>query len=329
MADETANTTKKKHDPEEYRMTIGEHLEELRKRLFLGVGGFMIAFIVSMIFGEDVLRFLCRPLYLALARNQYSMHVHIFEAAEGFMTYIKASMICAGTAAGPWMIFQLWLFIAAGLYPKERKYVTKYLPLSITLFIIGVVFLYVYVLPLMLQFFIGFNIGPVPPLGKEMGIRPNGITQPLVIPILPSDPANPLPGQLWIDAITGMVKLCVAPHSVRVIDYGSPNAITPTITLASYFDMVIGMLLAFGLAFQLPLVVLALTRIGIVDIATFRKIRRIVYFSLTIVAAVIVPDVVTGMVALLLPLVILYEFGILLAVWSGRKAEAEAAKPPE
>jgi len=323
MSEETATASKSKLDPEDYRMTIGEHLEELRKRLFLGVGGFMIAFIVSMIFGEHVLRFLCRPLFIALARNGFSTHVHIFEASESFMTYIKASMICAGTAAGPWMLYQLWLFIAAGLYPKERKYVTKYLPLSIALFVIGVVFLYTYVLPLMLQFFIGFDIGKLPDLGGVVGVTPNGITQPLVIPILPSDPANPLAGQLWMDSVTGMLKICIAPHTIRIIDFGSPNAITPTITLAAYFEMVIGMLLAFGLAFQLPLVVLALVRIGIVEIATFRKLRRIVYFVLSIVAAVIVPDVVTGMVALLLPLILLYEFGILLAVWSGRKREEE------
>ena len=58
------------------------------------------------------------------------------------------------------MLYQIWQFIAAGLYPKERKYVTKYLPLSITLLIGGMLFLYFYVLPLMLEFFLAFNIGP-------------------------------------------------------------------------------------------------------------------------------------------------------------------------
>jgi Sec-independent protein secretion pathway component TatC len=314
-----------KHDPEAYRMTIGEHLEELRKRMFLGVVGFVVAFIVSMIYGHEVLYFLCKPLFIALARNGYSTHVHILEASESFMTYIKASMICAGTAAGPWIIYQLWLFVAAGLYPQERKYVTKYLPLSIVLFVTGVVFLYIYVLPLMLEFFIGFQIGGLPPLGADLGVKPNAATQPSMLAILPKDPTDPLPGQLWIDSVTGMLKICIAPGTVRVLDFGSSNAITPMITLASYFDMVIGMLLAFGLAFQLPLVVLALVRIGIMQIATLRSARRIVYFSLSIIAAVIVPDVVTGMIALLLPLILLYEFGILLAVWSEKKANAEPA----
>jgi sec-independent protein translocase protein TatC len=123
-----------------------------------------------------------------------------------------------------------------------------------------------------------------------------------------------------------MLKICLAPNVVRILAFGSGNAVTPIITLATYFEMVIGLLLSFGLAFQLPLVVLALVRIGIMEIATLRKMRRIVYFILTIISAVIVPDVVTGMIALVVPLVLLYELGILLAKW-GEKArqDAEAA----
>jgi sec-independent protein translocase protein TatC len=309
------------YNPEEHRMTIGEHLEELRKRLFLGVGGFLLAFAVFMVpsIGENVVYYVCRPLYIAQARNGLPPGANTLEAAEGFMTYIKAAMISAGTIAGPWMIYQLWLFVAAGLYPRERKYITKYLPLSVTLFVIGVVFLYFYVLPLMLEFFLGFQIGGPMKLGDVMGVHVTPATQPVVIPILAGDPSNPAPGSLWINASTGMCRICIAQGMVRAIPFGSGNAITPIITLASYFDMVIGMLLAFGLAFQLPLIVLALVRIGIIEIDQLKKMRRIVYFILTIIAAVIVPDVVTGMIALMIPLVLLYEFGILLATWSAKR----------
>jgi sec-independent protein translocase protein TatC len=313
----------KKHDPEEYRMTIGEHLEELRKRLFLGLGGFILVFFVFMIpsIGEKVVEYTCRPLQIALNRNGLPTTVYSMEAAEPFMTYIKAAMISAATIAGPWIIYQLWLFVAAGLYPQERKYVTKYLPLSVFLFITGVVFLYFYVLPLMLEFFIGFQIGPAMKFPLPPDVHPTPATQPLVIPILPKDPTGPAPGSLWLDMESGMLKFSPAPGMIRVLPFGSANAVTPLITLAAYFDMVVGLLLAFGLAFQLPLVVLALVRIGIIEIAALRKLRRIVYFSLTIIAAVIVPDVVTGMVALMIPLILLYEFGILLASWGNKKAE--------
>src|SRR6188472_2393453 len=92
----------KKADPEDFRMTIGEHLEELRKRLFLGVGGFMLVFFVFMVpsIGEGMVIFLCRPLYYALQANNLPPQVHTLEAPEAFMTYIKAAMIGAATIAG-------------------------------------------------------------------------------------------------------------------------------------------------------------------------------------------------------------------------------------
>jgi sec-independent protein translocase protein TatC len=320
------SSTSNRHDPEEVRMTIGEHLEELRKRLFLGVGGFMLVFAVFMVpsIGEGMVYYVCRPLFVALQRNNLPPQVHTTEAAEAFMTYIKAAMISAATIAGTWILFQMWLFISSGLYPHERKYVTKYLPLSFVLFVTGVVFLYFYVLPLMLEFFIGFQIGGIMKFPMDK-LAPNATTQPLVLPILPADPSSPIPGNVWIDAQTGLLKICPAQGTIRVLPFGSGNAVTPIITLASYFEMVIGLLLSFGLAFQLPLIVLALVRIGIMEIATLKRLRRIVYFVLTILAAAIVPDVVTGMLALLLPLIMLYEFGILLATWSGKKDLAAQA----
>lgn len=313
-------------NPDEHRMTIGEHLEELRKRLFLGLGGFMLAFIVFMIpsIGEHVVYYVCRPLFLALAHNKLPAQVHFTDTAEVFMTYIKAAMISAAVIAGPWMLYQLWLFVAAGLYAHERKYVTKYLPLSIILFLSGVTFLYFYVLPLMLEFFIGFSIGSPMPLGPDIGFPKGAETgTPLVLPLLSHDPTNPTPGSVWINTTTGMIKICVAQGNFRVVPFGSESVTTPIITLATYFDMVIGMLLSFGLAFQLPLIVLALVRIGIIEVAQLKKMRRIVYFALTIIAAVIVPDVATGMIALMIPLVLLYEFGILLASWNTRKTATE------
>src|SRR6266700_1582458 len=90
------------YNPEEHRMTIGEHLEELRKRLFLGIGGFLLVFFIFMVpsIGERVVYYVCRPLFIALARNGISTQVYAHEAAESFMTYIKAAMISAATIAG-------------------------------------------------------------------------------------------------------------------------------------------------------------------------------------------------------------------------------------
>jgi len=301
--------------PDEFRMTIGEHLEELRTRLILSLMGFVVAAIVCFIFGEKVVWYFCKPLMNALEANGFSPQMFMGEVAESFMVFIKISMITAATFASPWMIYQFWLFVAAGLYPHERKYITKYWPLSVGLMVIGMVFLYFVVLPLMLRFFVAFNIGL--PLTFPVKIDTSAPqTMAVTLPLLNGDPAHPIPGNEWFDLSQGRLKFCIgtaANPEIRVIPYGSAAMVTPQITLSAYIDMVIGMLLSFGLAFQTPLVVLALVRIGIFEVDQLKKMRRYVYFSTAIIAGFIVPDVVGGMIALMIPLMLLFELGLWLA----------------
>jgi sec-independent protein translocase protein TatC len=301
--------------PDEFRMTIGEHLEELRTRLILSLLGFVVAAIVCFIYGETVVWYFCKPLMNAMAANGISPQVYIMEVAESFMVYVKISMITAAVFASPWMIYQFWLFVAAGLYPHERKYITKYWPLSVFLLAIGMLFLYFVVLPLMLKFFVGFNIGPG--LHFPTYIDPNAPQNMTVnLPILAGNPAHPVPGTMWFDDSMHRLKFCIGTvqnPEIRVIPYGSEEMVTPQITLSAYIDMVIGMLLSFGLAFQTPLVVLALVRIGIFEVDQLKAMRRYVYFSTAIIAGFIVPDVVGGMIALMIPLMLLFELGLWLA----------------
>ena len=76
---------------------------------------------------------------------------------EAFVTYMKVSFVAGLIAASPWVLYQLWLFIAAGLYPHERKYIYTYLPMSIVLFLGGVMFCFYAVLPTVLDFLLGYN----------------------------------------------------------------------------------------------------------------------------------------------------------------------------
>ncbi len=78
---------------------------------------------------------------------------------EAFMTYMKVSFIAGLVIASPWMFYQLWLFVAAGLYPHERKYVHTYLPMSVFLFLGGVAFCFYAVLPTVLDFLLSYNAG--------------------------------------------------------------------------------------------------------------------------------------------------------------------------
>jgi sec-independent protein translocase protein TatC len=235
------------------------------------------------------------------------------EPAQPFIIYMEVSFICGAVLASPWLLYQIWLFVAAGLYPKERKIVTKYLPLSITLLICGEIVLYFLVLPVTLEFFLRFA-SAMPMVGESAHVDPHPpTTMPTIAPVYHGDPAPPLhEGQYWINADLNRFNAYFN-GEIHTIFLGAANVLSPMITLPQYIDMVEGMLVAFGLSFQLPLVVMALVRAGIIEIEFLRSMRKYVYFVIAVVAAFIIPDVATGWLLLMIPLFGLYELGLYLA----------------
>jgi len=299
-------------------MSIGEHLEELRWRLILSLIGLAIAVLVCMGLGEHVIIWFCTPLIHGMQKHDLTPQLHYTGLSDLFMIYLKVTFITAAALAGPWMIYQIWLFVAAGLYPHERQMITRYIPLSISLFIGGLVFVYVLVLPLSVDFFLDFSDAiPLPASAVSPKVA---TTQPLPsMKLLPGDPINPKEGNFWFNTSESRFKTFLG-GKTRVIPFGPENLASPMLLVDEYIDLATTFMLVFGVSFQLPLVILALVSVGIVEIDWLREKRRIVYLILTIVAAVIAPgDIVTSMMSLLLPLVILYELGILLARWSVKK----------
>jgi sec-independent protein translocase protein TatC len=302
-------------NPEDYRMTIGEHLEELRRRIVRALLGFGAACAVTFLCGRNVTAIFCRPLISALRAHHLPENIYTTELTDGFMTYVRISLISAGAIAAPWMVYQIWQFIAAGLYPKERGYVTKYVPVSLGLLVTGMVFLYVIVLPMILNFFLMFTLGYPTSNNKVVYTGPD---IPMSIPSIGGDPPTLKSGDMWFDTIEGRIKIDVKDESgidqIRVLPFATEGQIQPWFTLADYIDLVMQLLLIFGLAFQVPLVVMGLVATGIVDTTALRKFRRHVWLGLIILAAMLVPgDVVTAMVALFVPMIALYELGIFLA----------------
>ena len=302
-------------DPDAYRMTVGEHLEELRTRLIRALGGFFVVLIVCLVFSREyVVPAFCAPLTRTQERYDINAQVVTGEVGEVFMVYIKISIITAAALASPWMLYQLWLFVAAGLYPAERKYITKYLPLSIALLISGMLLVYFLVLPWTLDFFIGFGMG-IPRPDEPRAATTAPASQPFIlqVPYVAGEPEKKINYQLWFDTVDQQLKLFVN-GKTRVISYGSSELIRQEFTLRHYIDMVVAMLIAFGLSFQLPLVVLTLARIGIIEVETLKNSRRYVYFSMAIAAAVITPGQdIPSLIGLTVPLCLLFELGIWLA----------------
>jgi len=299
-------------------MSIGEHLEELRWRLILSLIGLGIAVVVCMGLGEHVIVWFCTPLIRGMQRHDLTPQLHYTGLSDLFMTYLRVTFITAAAIAGPWMIYQIWLFVAAGLYPHERQLITKYIPLSISLFLGGLVFVYLLVLPLSVDFFLDFSDAiPLPTSSVSASVA---TTQPLgMMTELPGDPISPKEGSYWFNTSEKRCKAFLG-GKTRVIPFGPENLASPMLMVDEYIDLASTFMLVFGVSFQLPLVILALVSVGIVEIDWLREKRRIVYLILTIVAAVIAPgDIVTSMMSLLLPLILLYEMGILLARWSLKK----------
>lgn len=321
-----------KNDPEQYRMSLGDHLEELRWRMILALIGFAAVFLVCLFFGNTIVQKFCAPMINALQSRDINPQMFYAEMGEPFMVFIRISLITAASFAAPWILFQLWLFVAAGLYPEERKWVTRYIPLSITLLISGMLFVYFLVLPWSIEFFLDWgNSIPMPQVSSATVETTKALP---AFPIFKGDPIHMVDGKavaladgvIWINTVEGKVKVVLNGH-VRSFPFTPNSLLAPHITLRTYIDLVVMMLVMFGLAFQLPLVVMAIARIGIVQIETLRSGRKVVYFALLILASAVTPgDVITATIALLGPLILLYEFGIFMAARGIRKSEEAAAK---
>jgi sec-independent protein translocase protein TatC len=321
------STTTGGDDPDAFRMSIGDHLEELRWRMVMGLGGFGIACVVCFLFAQRIMVIISRPLVVQLVKHHLDPLLIYTGISDVFMTYLKVTFIGAAALAGPWLIYQLWLFVAAGLYPAERKVVTKYIPLSVALMIAGVLFVYFVVMPLCVGFFLEFSDAfPLPPwtVPQKIAATPG---KTLTVPLWDGDPAAPARGQLWFNTAERRIKLFTGDDTLTM-QFAPGNLLAPMLTLSDYIDLTLTFMLTFGLAFQLPLVVLALVAAGVVEITFLRKQRRMVYFIMAIAAAFIAPgDIVLSMLSLLIPLMILYEFGLWMAGRSLARAVAETAAP--
>jgi sec-independent protein translocase protein TatC len=303
--------------PDDFRMSVGDHLEDLRRHLILGLIGVIVAFVGCLIIAKDVLLpIIAGPLIRALREADVNPQLHFTGVADPFMVFLRISMIGAFVLSGPWVIYQVWRFTASGLYPKERKAATRFLPLAFLLFAGGVTFVWYVILPLTLTFFIGFGTTIKLPDGfDDSPLVVVADEEVVTIPSYNGDPLTPQPLQLWFDTTTQRLKTSVDGH-VRVIPFGSNNLAAPLITLPDYVNLVLVLLIVFGLSFQMPLAIAGLIRLRIVEPELLRSQRRLVYFILTIAAAVITPgDIVVATIGLIIPLIALFEVGI----WIGER----------
>ncbi|MEQ8767285.1 MAG: twin-arginine translocase subunit TatC [Planctomycetota bacterium] len=238
------------------RMTLGEHLEELRSRLIRVVLFFFTAFILAWIFQEHCLTFIMQPYYSVKGTGERLLGI---TPADGFFFAVKLCFIGAAFLTVPIAVHQGWAFIAAGLYKHEKRYIQVFFPVSMGLFLAGMTLGYTLMVPLGLEFLMNFN----------------------------SDFVQTLP------------------------------------TPGSYLTLLIILTLVLGAIFQLPLIMMFFSKLGIVTPETYRKKRRYFILAAFIAAALLTPPDPVTQTLLAIPTVLLYEFGILFSVWSFKPAEKE------
>ncbi|CAO0820629.1 Sec-independent protein translocase protein TatC [Desulfarculales bacterium] len=249
------------------RMSFLEHLGELRNRLIYSAYAMLGAFMVAFCFKEHLYDLLKKPLepYLpAGARLIYT------SPAELFFTYMKVSLLAGAIVASPVIFYQLWKFVAPGLYEKERKLVWPFVFTSSGLFIVGALFCYLVVFPFMFDFFMGLSTAEIVPMLK----------------------------------------------------------------VNEYLSFSFTILMAFGLAFETPLILFFLAKLGLIDAKMLRKHRRYAILGIFIIAAVVspTPDAITQTL-MAIPLMVLYEFSIILIARvektkAKRETEEAAAEKP-
>lgn len=151
---ENTETTEITETNEEHKMSLTEHLVELRKRLTRSLIALGIGFAGCYYYKDLIFDIVTRPLTQVLPKNSYLIYTGLTEA---FFTYMKVAFFASLIITSPFILYQIWKFIAPGLLPKEKKYVVPFVISSSFLFITGVLFGYFIALPPAFEFFVSFN----------------------------------------------------------------------------------------------------------------------------------------------------------------------------
>ena len=228
------------------------HLAELRKRLINSFIFLFVFFIGCYFFSENLYAFLVEPYAKAVKDSDIERRLIFTALQETFLTYLKVSFFAAFFITCPYMLMQIWKFIAPGLYKHEKMAIVPYLILTPVLFLLGGMLVYYLIMPLAIKFFLSF---------ESTGV------------------STGLPIQL----------------EAKVNEY---------------LSLIMKLIFAFGISFQLPVVLSLLARVGIVDTKFLKERRKYVVVMIFAAAAILTPPDPITQIGLAIPLLILYELSI-------------------
>lgn len=311
-------------------MSFGEHLEELRACCIRALVGLLVTTIFSLIFAKRILAFILKPALVVLEAHGQRPEMQALAPPDTFIMYLRLALICGVILAMPWILMQIWRFIAVGLYSHEKRFIRTLTPVSIGLFIAGVLFMFFLALPIVLNFFVKFTqqiqVEELRPsflqawmIGEDTAANPPALADDDFpkIPVVEGAPPDVSTGGLWFDA--SLNRLCMQgrePGQMFTIPLQPAHgvqAVRSYFSLSQYVSFVLMLSLGFGIAFELPMIVLFLTAIGIVSVDSLAKYRRHVILAIVFAAAVLTPPDVISQVLLAIPMIILFEGALFAA----------------
>jgi sec-independent protein translocase protein TatC len=239
--------------------TLISHLLELRDRLLRAFIAVIVAFIPLAFFANEVFTFVATPLIAQLPKDSSLIATSVISP---FMTPFKLAFFVGLFVAMPYVLYQVWAFVAPGLYKHEKRFAFPLLVSSIVLFYCGIAFAYLVVFPVMFEFF-----------------------------------AN------------------TTPAGVRMMT-----------DITSYMDFVLTMFLCFGLAFEVPVVVVLLVLTGLVKVEKLAEIRGYVLIGIFVIAALLTPPDAISQTIMAVPMYLLYEGGIVMARLMNRMRRTESGE---
>ncbi len=230
-------------------MTFFEHLRELRKRIINSLISLAIGAFIGVYLSKYLINWVTKPIITALNNAKQNPHLFYTHPAGYLNLYITLGVYLGIVIASPYVLYQIWLFIAPALYRHERSAISGFVASTFFLFVGGIAFGYKIALPYMLKFLVSFqgNVGPIEPM----------------------------------------------------------------ITTNDYFDLVLMVLLGFGIVFELPILIFFLSLFGIVTPKFLWNNFRYAVLVISIVAAIITPSPdATTMLIFMAPMIGLYVVGI-------------------
>ncbi len=277
-----------KDDIDNSSAPLMEHLVELRNRLIWAVMSYIIAILACFVVAEPILNFMLHPIELSMrALGDPNPVMQYTSPQEYFFTLVRISMVAGFAVAFPVIGYQLWRFIAPGLYKSEKNAFLPFLIASPALFLIGAAFSHYIVTPIAMDFFLGFADA-------------SSIVA-AIIPALTDVPSD-VPADLGTD--TG----------IDIVFQGKVN---------ETLDISLKLIIAFGMCFQLPVLLTLMGKAGMVSSAGLIAMRRYAVVLILIVAALVTPPDVMSQLILFFAVYPLYEVSIFLIRRIEKRREAE------